>query len=154
MSAMNGARRRGAPWPVVVLGAACALGVGACGGARATTGAGGGRVAPGARSMAELRAGELAVVRDATSVFNAIERLRPLFFRPRPGPNAVHGSAPELSVYIDGSFAGAPDVLRSLAVQDVQVVRFVQPTQATTTYGTARAADGVIEVTLKRLARE
>ena len=152
MSAMNGARRRGAPWPVVVLGAACALGVGACGGARATTG--GAAAARAARSMAELKAGELAVVRDATSVFNAIERLRPLFFRPRPGPHAVHGSAPELSVYIDGSFVGAPDVLRSVAVHDVQVVRFVQPTQAATTYGTARAADGVIEVTLKRLARE
>lgn len=101
----------------------------------------------------ELVASELSAQSDAPSVLVAIQRLRPRFLRPRPSARTLRGQAPRLSVFIDGSFAGDPSVLRMLAVQDVQVVRFLQPTQAAVRYGTAQVGDGIIEVRLLPMAR-
>lgn len=154
MARTMGGRRAAAPWQAgvvvamvrrVALGAAVLGGVAACGSARApATGAGTPR-----GSLYELGLQELAMAGDASDVFVAIERLRPAFFRPRASAVALRGARPQLSVFINGSYSGPVDVLRTLPVSHVSRVRFVQPAQAMTTVGSQRVGDGVIMVTLK-----
>jgi hypothetical protein len=89
-------------------------------------------------------------VSDAPNALAAIERLRPLFFRPRPSFGQLRGRAPVISVFVNGSYSGNLDALRLIAPDAVASARFLQPTEAITTLGAHYAADGVIMVQLRR----
>lgn len=132
-------------------GCASARGGGAAGAPDARLAAADARATREAREagLYELRASDLQAVDDAPSMLAAIERLRPIFLRPRGASARLRGGqGPNVSVFIDGMFAGPVDVLRTVAVRHVAYVRYVQPVEAVTRLGQRGAGDGVIEVTL------
>ncbi len=74
--------------------------------------------------------------------YEAIERLRPNWLRSR--------SSTPPRIMVDGSRqAGGLDVLRSYRTSDIQEMRFISGTDATTRYGTGYDG-GVIVLTTRR----
>ena len=137
--------------------AAGALATTACGTPAARPGVAGLAQAPAAertRSGSQtITANDFGRASDAPNALVAIERLRPLFLRPRPSFGSLRGSAPVISVFVNGAYAGGPDALRVIGADAVASARFLQPTEAITTLGTRYAADGVIMVQLKGFRR-
>ncbi len=129
--------RTGAAAAALVFTTACA----------ATTGAGGD--GSGASSNLLTRA-ELASV-SANNAFEAIERLRPQWLRPR-GPSSV--TQPEGDwplVYMDNVRAGDVNMLATIPVDDIGEMRFITGSDATTRWGTG-VTGGVIEIiSLRRM---
>jgi hypothetical protein len=118
--------------------------------------AGFGAPSPGdvARSGAHvMTAADFSRASDAPNALAAIERLRPLFLRPRPSFGSLRGQAPVISVFINGAYAGGPDALRVIGADAVSSARYLQPTEAITTLGARYAGDGVIMVQLKGFRR-
>ena len=100
-----------------------------------------------------MTAADFGRVGDAPNALVAIERLRPLFLRPRPSFGTLRGQTPVVSVFVNGSYAGGVDALRLINPDAVSSARFLQPTEAITTLGARYAADGVIMVQLKGFHR-
>jgi len=103
------------------------------------------RLAPGRGSAELITDKELADVRGA-SLYEAIERLRPEFFKRRldlaSGPTLA---APAVS--LDGSLVGELDALRSIPIDAVRDVRFLRTSQAKDRFGAyCRCEGGVILV--------
>ncbi len=92
-----------------------------------------------------LTSEDLASTNELTA-YDAIQRLRPLWLRPR-APSA-RGPAP-IVVFVDNVRIGGVDYLSNLSLNDVEEIRFINPSDATTRWGTG-VAGGVIEVTTKR----
>ena len=75
--------------------------------------------------------------------FEVIQRLRPRWLQRR-------GSEQDPVVYQDGNRVGsAGDVLSGMIVTDVQSMRYLDASNATTRYGTGHGA-GAIEITTRR----
>ena len=100
-----------------------------------------------------MTAADFSRANDAPNALAAIERLRPLFLRPRPSFGSLRGQAPVISVFVNGAYAGGPDALRVIGADAVASARFLKPTEAITTLGARYAADGVIMVQLKGFRR-
>lgn len=84
-----------------------------------------------------------------SDAFAAVQRLRPSWLRHR-GATSVRNPQPNTPiVYVDGNRRGSLSELRRIAINDVNVIRFVPPRDATTRYGTGHPA-GVIEVETRR----
>ncbi len=84
----------------------------------------------------------------ATNVLQAIEQLRPMWLRTR-GTDPTGSSQMMPVVYIDGIRAGELEMLRSIQIEEVDRLRYVNPRDATTRWGTG-VAGGVIEVFRRR----
>lgn len=84
----------------------------------------------------------------ATNVLQAIEQLRPMWLRTR-GTDPSGSSQTMPVVYIDGIRAGELEMLRSIQIEEVDRLRYVNPRDATTRWGTG-VAGGVIEVFRRR----
>ena len=98
-----------------------------------------------------LTSEELASTPGTTrNAYSAVERLRPLFLTVRPGSGTVHGTSQHLYVFINGSFAGEIDVLKTIPVATVESIRRVQASEAFIQLGELRAGDGVLLVRLHR----
>jgi len=97
-----------------------------------------------------LTRAELASV-SANNAYEAIERLRPQWLRPR-GPTSV--TQPEGDwplVYMDNVRAGDVSMLPNIPVDDIGEIRFITGSDATTRWGTG-VTGGVIEIiSLKRM---
>jgi hypothetical protein len=91
-----------------------------------------------------LTTAELTRVSPSLTAYEAIERLRPFYLRPRP----VYGRAAVISVYINGSYAGNADVLRTLTPGAIQSARYLQRSEATAFAGVLTPGDSFIMVTL------
>lgn len=89
----------------------------------------------------ELTAGDLRQLAGARNLLDGIARLRPSFLMPRRGPDAVP------AVYVNGVRVAAVAALREVGVDEVSVVRFLDPSEATIRYGTGHGG-GVVEVLL------
>jgi hypothetical protein len=100
-----------------------------------------------------MSAADFSRANDAPNALAAIERMRPLFLRPRPSFGSLRGQSPVVSVFVNGAYAGGPDALRVIGADAVASARFLQPTEAITTLGARYAADGVIMVQLKGFRR-
>jgi hypothetical protein len=74
--------------------------------------------------------------------YDAIQRLRSSWFRTRSGTT-------EPVVVIDNVRAGDLQMLRSIAIQNVQQLRYISPSDATTRWGTGYTG-GAIEVIMRR----
>lgn len=83
------------------------------------------------------------------SAYLAIERLRPFFLAMRPSGADVRGITPHVNVFIDGYFAGDPDVLKAIPASSIESVERLQPSMAYATLGAYHAGEGVIMVRLK-----
>lgn len=96
-----------------------------------------------------VRADELGRV-GVTSLYEALERVRPEFLR-GPGIPNPRGEIAGPSVRLNGNRVGAPDILKLVQVAEVMDVRYRRPATALTMYGsTCDCIGGVIEVTTRR----
>jgi hypothetical protein len=82
---------------------------------------------------------------NANNAFDAIERLRPQWLQPR-GPSSV--TQPEGDwplIYMDNVRAGDVNILPTIPIDDIGQIRFVNPSDATTRWGTG-VTGGVIQI--------
>jgi hypothetical protein len=83
-----------------------------------------------------------------SNAYEAVARLRPGFLRGR-GQSSIQTPGSDLPiVYVNGLRTGTIDHLRNIPAQDVQQIRFISATDATTRYGTGHTG-GIIEVTTR-----
>lgn len=112
---------------LVLLGTACAT-------------AGGG-----SRSSSDVITAEELSTLDDMSAYRAIEQLRPVWLRSR-GRVSLGSSAGSLPrVIVDGASREELDALRRIWISDVQSLRYLSSSEATTRYGTGFPS-GAIEV--------
>jgi hypothetical protein len=83
-----------------------------------------------------------------SSVYDAVQRLRPQWMSHPLAPSGQPGSNPIL-VYVDRHQVGTLEELRHLTVDQVEMLEFVSASDATTRYGTGHTS-GIIEVTTRR----
>ncbi|HEY2855587.1 MAG TPA: hypothetical protein VGJ18_22280 [Gemmatimonadaceae bacterium] len=88
-----------------------------------------------------LTAADLAVV-SARTLEAAITMLRPSFLQTN-----LRGEAP--TVFVNGTMASSPNVLRDLMASEVAEVHYLRGFEATARYGSVHSG-AVIEVTLRR----
>jgi hypothetical protein len=89
-----------------------------------------------------ITAEELASLGGLGDVYDAIQRLRSTWFRTRSGTTAP-------VVVVDNVRAGDLEMLRSISTQNVQQLRYISPSDATTRWGTGYTG-GAIEVIMRR----
>ena len=121
-----------------VLTLAVGLAVSGC----ASGGGGGGGSLNGPITRAEL---ETVAASDA---YEAIQALRSLWLRSRASPTPNEPN-PQPVVYVDGAPRGGLQELRSLSVQDIESINYINGRDATTRWGTGHHA-GVIEIRTRR----
>ncbi len=83
-----------------------------------------------------------------TNVYDAVRRLRPRWLRTR-GTTSTRGAAPGMPVFIDNVRSGSTERLESLPIDQVEQVRYVSPSDATTRWGTNMSL-GAIEVIMRK----
>jgi len=96
-----------------------------------------GATAPAGRNVITAEEISQHTVRDALEL---VQRIRPQWLRARQG---------DPMVYIDRVRSGGPDVLQTIALESIQQMRYVSPSDATVRYGSDHVG-GAIEVTTKR----
>lgn len=80
-----------------------------------------------------------------SNAHDVISRLRPTFLRSR-GRTTISSGAPEYpEVYLDGQRYGEIESLKTLIVDNIKEIRFLNAADATTKYGTGHTA-GIIEI--------
>jgi hypothetical protein len=84
----------------------------------------------------------------APNAYDAVARLRPRWLMARSASTLQADGNPVL-VYVDGHRMGQVQELRSLPIENISEIRYVDARDATTRYGTGHA-NGVIEVTTLR----
>jgi hypothetical protein len=125
--------------PVALLSAACASG---------------GKAGTSANSVAATRGSrylvteeELAGVGDR-SAYEALQQLRPTFLRSRD-PQTINNPNPApIGVFVDGGRTEGLDALKRIRASTVKEMRFFEPQDANTRFGTGHNG-GVIAVVLK-----
>jgi hypothetical protein len=87
----------------------------------------------------------------ATSMYDAVLKLRPHFLRNRTV--VAHGKEANgpLMLYVDGERMESLDDLRRLVPAEVMEVRFYEPAQANTYFARYNNAGGAISVKLRKL---
>jgi len=93
-----------------------------------------------------ITAEEIAALPTFTA-FQIIRRLRPGWLRQR-GPAGTRSSG-YAAVFQDGMEMGGHDALRNITAESIELIRFINATDATTRYGTGYAG-GIIEVITRR----
>ena len=106
-------------------------------GACSTAGSGSGEPR---RNRNHLTAEELVAV-DGFTAWEAVQRLRPMWMRPR-------GTGHYPSLFVDESPYGDMEGLHRFRVSDIEEMRYIDGTDATTRYG-GQYQGGVILVTMK-----
>lgn len=90
---------------------------------------------------------ELANVREQ-SAYEALQELRPTFLRSRDPVTPTHQDPTPIAVFVNGGRTEGVEVLRTIRANTVKEMRFYEPTEANTRFGTGHNG-GVIAVTLK-----
>ena len=103
--------------------------------------------APGSVSHYVVTEQELANVGDL-SAYDALLRLRPAFLRTRDVQTPTHQNVQPVSVFVDGARTEGLDVLRTMLARTVKEMRFYEPAEANTRFGTGNNG-GAILVTMK-----
>ena len=86
----------------------------------------------------------------AGNLYQALERIRPSFIRPRSSGRMVRASASQIDVFVNGGYAGDANVLLSLQPAHVASVRMERRSQAFVKHGTWLRGENVLYVTLLR----
>jgi hypothetical protein len=79
--------------------------------------------------------------------YELVQRLRPEFLRERGVSSITRGRALPV-VFMDGVRRGGPEILRTLRSNEIEEIRFISATDATTRWGTDLTA-GAIEVKMR-----
>lgn len=94
-----------------------------------------------------ITSAEIAELNVATA-FDVVRQLRPEYLRSR-GTMSIRESQGEYAVvYMNGMRLGGPEQLHQIRASDVQTIRYISASDATTRWGTGHTG-GVIEVTVK-----
>jgi hypothetical protein len=81
----------------------------------------------------------------AETALDAVRQLRPQYLRGRAVVSVEYPSASVPVVYMNGLFRGDLTSLRSILVHDIEEIQYINPSDATTRWGTGHAG-GVIHV--------
>jgi hypothetical protein len=103
--------------------------------------------AVGAPSRYVVTEAELANVGDR-SAYEALQQIRPTFLRSRDPATTSHPDPTPVAVFINGGRTEGLDALRAIRASTVREMRFYEPQDANTKFGTGHNG-GVIEVSLK-----
>ncbi|HKW49600.1 MAG TPA: hypothetical protein VJN70_19240 [Gemmatimonadaceae bacterium] len=106
-----------------------------------------GAVTPAGSSRYVVTEAELANVGDR-SVYDALLQLKPAFLRSRDTQTTSHQEVTPVHVFVDGGRTEGLDALRTIRANTVKELRFYEPEQANTRFGTGNNG-GVIAVTMK-----
>jgi hypothetical protein len=90
---------------------------------------------------------ELASVGDR-SAYEALQQLRPTFLRSRDPQTSSNPDPTPVAVFVNGGRTEGLDALRSIRASTVKEMRFYEPQDANTRFGTGHNG-GAIEVILK-----
>ncbi len=94
---------------------------------------------------------DLAQTREsAANLYEALERIRPTFVRPRMSGRAIRSPASAIDVFVNGGYAGDGSVLFTLHPAQIASVRMERRSQAFVTHGAALRGENVLYVTLLR----
>jgi hypothetical protein len=109
--------------------------------------------AQGAATTASQRnvvtAQELSVAGDV-NLYQALERVRPTFLRPRIGGGTTGVQSTTLTVFYDGmQMMEGLEHLREIAARNVQEVRFLEPQQANARFGGNHSGGAIVIVSKK-----
>ncbi len=85
----------------------------------------------------------------ARNAYDAIQNLRPSFLRTRGTQTFDPTVSTQASVYLDGQRYGDITALKSMMLDAIEEIRYLNPAAATNKYGTNHTA-GVIEVTTRK----
>jgi hypothetical protein len=85
----------------------------------------------------------------ARNAYDAIQNLRPTFFRQRGTQTFDPTVSTQAAVYLDAQRYGDITALKSMTVDAIDEIRYLNPSAATSKYGTNHTA-GVIEVTTRK----
>jgi hypothetical protein len=88
---------------------------------------------------------ESSNVQDA---YEVVQRLRPEYLREQRGNPSISSGPQYAAVYVDGVRRGGPEALRGLRPVEVEEIRFISASDATTRWGTGHGG-GVIEVKIR-----
>ena len=86
----------------------------------------------------------------ATNLYDAIHSLRPQWLVKRGARSLTPGMEGDIVVYQEVTRLGGPDILRSIAVGDVQEAQFLSPSEATMRYGTGHPHGAIVVVMRSR----
>jgi hypothetical protein len=86
----------------------------------------------------------------AATLYQALERIRPSFIRPRTTGRVTRGPASSIDVFVNGGYAGDGNVLLTLHPAHVASVRLERRSQAFVKHGAWLRGENVLYVTLLR----
>jgi hypothetical protein len=86
----------------------------------------------------------------AANLYQALERIRPTFIRPRMSGGVVRNAASQIDVFVNGGYAGDANVLLSLHPAHVASIRLERRSQAFVKHGAWLRGENVLYVTLLR----
>jgi hypothetical protein len=86
----------------------------------------------------------------ATNLYQALERIRPTFVRPRGYGAAARGTASQIDVFVNGGYAGDGSVLLTLHPSHVASIRMERRSQAFVRHGLSLRGENVLYITLLR----
>ena len=95
-------------------------------------------------SRSAITADEIAAIQVRTAL-DAVERLRPTWLRSRGMTNVRSGEQDHPIVFLNGNRYGEIGTLRDIQATDVVTISFIEPSDATTRYGTGYPG-GIIDV--------
>jgi len=101
---------------------------------------GGQQAGPSRSSRSVITAEELQTI-DVSDAYEAVQRLRSAWLRPRVG----RGSP--IAVFIDGVRSGEIDRLRQIPFITIREIRFIDPSDATTRWGTGYTNGAIMVIT-------
>jgi len=128
----------------VLFGAACASGGGSSASTATQASAARGETVPSHYVVTEQ---ELERLGDR-SAYEALQQIRPTFLKSRDTQTKSNPIPQPVDVFVDGGRAGAVEALQSIRASTIKEMRFYEPQQANTKFGTGHNG-GVIAVTLK-----
>ena len=94
-----------------------------------------------------LTRAELSATPGATeNAYSAVEQLRPLFLKPRPGIGMPHGVRSRVVVFINDNLAGDSEVLKMIPIGSIESIQSVSASLPFVQHGDIRPGDGVLLV--------
>ena len=85
-----------------------------------------------------------------SSVFEAVRALRPRWMQARAGLSITNPEQQTAKVYIDGQLRGELDEMRAMQPHEVEEIRFMSASDATTRFGTNHLAGAIVITTRRR----
>ena len=85
-----------------------------------------------------------------SNAYEAVERLRPRWLQSRGAGSIGTLERDTPRVYVDGQLYGDAETLRQLDIREIQEMRYMSASDATTRYGTNHTAGAILVVTRRR----